>query len=327
MKILSLDGGGYLGLATTAFLEESERHFGRSLHSCIDLFCGTSTGAIIALGLASGLSAKDLTAMYRNFGPKLFYNPLPGFRKLRSVKGLFWSMYSNKALAKVLREVFGDRTLGDVKRLGKKVLIPSFCLTTGRPRIFKTDHAPELSTDDNYLIRDIALASSAAPVFLPVVAIKSPTTGFFEKFCDGGLFANHPALLGYVEALYHLHVPASEINLLSISTPRSSLAEYEAKSWFLRHHLRRGLLGWRGPRLISLQIESTSDISNEALRRLMGGDGTFGRYCRIRLANPGGLELDLATHSASHTLVSIGQQEAVRHETRALLTRFLGERS
>jgi hypothetical protein len=326
MNLLSLDGGGYLGVATTAFLEESERHFGRSFHSSFELFCGTSTGAIIALGLASGMSAKDLTSLYKSFGPKLFFNPLPGCRKSRTFKGLFWSMYSNKALAAALKDAFGDTTLGDLKKRGKKVLIPSFCLTSGRPRIFKTDHAPELSTDDNYLVSDIALASSAAPVFLPVVAIKSPTTGVIEKFCDGGLFANHPALLGYVEAIYQLHVPPTEINLLSISTPRTSVAEHEAKSWFLRHHLRRGLLGWRGPRLISLQIESTSDISNEALRRLMGGNTTSGQYCRIRLANPGGLALDLATDSASRTLVSIGQQEAVRNETRGLLTRFLGER-
>src|SRR6185503_9399723 len=131
MNILSLDGGGYLGLATTALLEESERHFGRSFHSCIDLFCGTSTGAIIALGLASGLSARDLTILYRDFGPKLFFNPFPGVRKLRSVRGLFLSMYSNRPLVSALSKVFGNMTLGDVKRLGKKVLIPSFCLTTG----------------------------------------------------------------------------------------------------------------------------------------------------------------------------------------------------
>jgi hypothetical protein len=52
MRILSLDGGGYLGLATASFLEETERHFGRSFYESFDMFCGTSTGAIIALAVA-----------------------------------------------------------------------------------------------------------------------------------------------------------------------------------------------------------------------------------------------------------------------------------
>ena len=78
--------------------------------------------------------------------------------------------------------------------------------------------------------------------------------------------------------------------------------------------------------MISLQIESTSDIANEALRRLVTKESGLGRYQRIRLANPGGLALDLATSSASATLVSIGQQEAVRNETRAMLSTFLGDR-
>ncbi len=323
VKILSLDGGGYLGLATAAFLEESERHSGCSFHSSFDLFCGTSTGAIIALGLASGMSARDLTALYQDFGPKVFRNTLPICRTIRSLRGFLWSMYSNRALVDALKKVFGDKTLGDIKQLGKKVLIPSFCVTTGKPRVFKTDHALELSTDDNYLVRDIALASSAAPVFLPLVAIKSPTTGVVEKFCDGGLFANHPALLGYAEALYHMRVPHAEINVMSISTPRSSLAEYEAQSWILRHHLHRGLVAWRGPRLISLQIESTSDISNEVLRRLMPGPPVSGHYCRVRLGSPGGLALDLATMSASTTLISIGKDDAVRRETREMAQTFL----
>ena len=38
VRILSLDGGGYLGLAGAAFLAELERHFGVSCHDSFDLF-------------------------------------------------------------------------------------------------------------------------------------------------------------------------------------------------------------------------------------------------------------------------------------------------
>ena len=38
MRILSLDGGGYLGLATAAFLKEAEGHFRTSCHERFDFF-------------------------------------------------------------------------------------------------------------------------------------------------------------------------------------------------------------------------------------------------------------------------------------------------
>ena len=53
MRILSIDGGGYLGLATAAFIEGIESHFNTSLHQEFELFCGTSTGAVIVLGLVT----------------------------------------------------------------------------------------------------------------------------------------------------------------------------------------------------------------------------------------------------------------------------------
>lgn len=46
MRILSLDGGGYLGLATVSFLEGIEAHFGLRCHDCFDFFTGTSTVAV-----------------------------------------------------------------------------------------------------------------------------------------------------------------------------------------------------------------------------------------------------------------------------------------
>jgi uncharacterized protein len=95
MRILSLDGGGYLGLATAAFIEEAERHFGATCHDRFDLFCGTSTGAIIALALASGMTGREVVSLYEGFGSKVFNNPFPGARRLRTVAGLFVSRYSN----------------------------------------------------------------------------------------------------------------------------------------------------------------------------------------------------------------------------------------
>ena len=58
-QILSLSGGGYLGLYTITVLTKLERGLGRPLASCFDLLAGTSVGGIIALGLGLGLSTAN----------------------------------------------------------------------------------------------------------------------------------------------------------------------------------------------------------------------------------------------------------------------------
>ena len=172
------------------------------------------------------LGAKQIRELYEDFGPKVFWNPIPGTRYLRAVRGLAMARYSNRALKTSLEEVFKAKTLGDIRKSGKYVIVPAFCVSSGTPRIFKTNHAQDLTRDDGYLVSDVALASSAAPLFLPIVRLKSPTHGGIEEYCDGGVFANHPALVGYTEAVFHLKAAPADIRLLSLSTPRGELAEH-----------------------------------------------------------------------------------------------------
>ncbi len=269
MRILSLDGGGYLGLATAAFLKEAERHFRASCHERFDLFCGTSTGAIIALALASGMTAEAIEELYRDFGPKVFRNFWPGSRICRFLRGIVASRYSNHALKNALQDAFGDLTLGDIHAKGKCVLIPAFSITNGKPRIFKTNHAPGLTRDDGYRVYEVALASSAAPLYLPIVQLQSPTGSYMEQYCDVGVFANHPSLLVYAEALYHLKIPLGDIQILSVSTPRTDLAEsHSTFGLFQRFLLSRGVIGW-STKVAAVLIDATSNIADQTLRRLM----------------------------------------------------------
>jgi len=323
MRILSLDGGGYLGLATAAFLQEAERHFRTTCHERFDLFCGTSTGAIIALALASGMTAGAVGELYRDFGQKVFRNRFPGSRTLRVFRGFLVSRYSNHALKKALRDTFGDLTLGDLRSKGKFVLIPAFSITNGKPRIFKTNHAPHLTRDDGYLVREVALASSAALVYLPIVQLRSPTNGYEERYCDGGVFANHPALIAYAEAIYHLHVQSCEVQILSVSTPRADLAEHESPAGLLqRFLLSRGVIGW-GTKVGSVFIDATSGIADQTLRRLVAPLYGFGAlFQRIVLHRPPSVAMDIATLQATEILQRIGAERAAVEETRQQLQPF-----
>ena len=59
-KILACDGGGIFGVITAKLLQSLDT----SVLDNIDLFAGNSTGSIIALGLASGVSIDTIFDLY-----------------------------------------------------------------------------------------------------------------------------------------------------------------------------------------------------------------------------------------------------------------------
>jgi predicted acylesterase/phospholipase RssA len=326
VRILSVDGGGYLGLTSAAFLAELERHFQSHCRDRFDLFCGTSTGAILVLALAAGKTADEVTSAYEELGRRVFpprRGPLRWYRKW--ISGAFRAQYSSTPLAAGLEKIFGDMTLGDLRSRGKLAMITAFCVSNGQPRVFKTDHSAGLSAHDGYLLRDVALASAAAPTYLPLVALRAPHSGLLESFCDGGVFANTPALLAYAEAIHELHVAPSSVELLSIATPRADLAEYAAFKGALR--LDRGWWDWKAS-ISSVMIDAVSMISSSALQRIVKAHGGgSARYERIELRRADGLGIDVTTPAATHTLRQIGCIEAMNNDVRARMQPFFNDES
>jgi predicted acylesterase/phospholipase RssA len=214
-------------------------------------------------------------------------------------------------------------TLGDILALKKTVLIPAFNITTGYPRVFKPDHAPELSLHNGYRVADVAMASAAAPIYLPVHPIEAPTSGAIEEFCDGGVFANHPAVLAYAEAISHLKVPSSDIQILSVSTPRTYVCKFElVRPWRKRAQLRRGFLQWRSD-IAGTFIDATSHINDQTLRRLADPrTGSGLQYERFLLPRPPHTGLDIATARATQALVQVGADAAQSGPARKRLEPF-----
>lgn len=308
LRVLSIDGGGYLGLASASFLQSLEGRLGARCADRFDLFCGTSTGAIIALALAHGLSAGDVVALYEAMGPAVF-RPVRFGAAGRYAKQLTGALHDNGPLRDALRDAFGDITLNDLRERGRRVLVTAFSVTAGTPRIFKTDHAPALRGHGGYLVRDVALASSAAPTYLPLVDLVDPITKVSERFCDGAMVSNSPALMGYAEAVSHLGARPEDVSVLSVGTPRVDLAEpASARTLFLRG-TSRGLVGWGlGAKVITLALDGGSLGSHHTLRLIAGAAGA--RYVRVTLAQPAGTGLDVATPEATETLRHIGALRA-----------------
>ncbi len=132
--ILSLDGGGIRGVLTAVLLEKLETAVPGFLEK-VDLFAGTSTGAILALGLAHGLSPTEARQLYEEKGDDIFANSyLDDLLDVGFARG---ARYSNDNLKAELQSIFGDQTLGD---LPKNVLISSFDLEYNDPDDLEPKH-------------------------------------------------------------------------------------------------------------------------------------------------------------------------------------------
>ena len=295
-QILSLSGGGYLGLYTAAVLAEIEEQTGRKMIDMFDLFAGTSIGGIIALGLAGGVAAAEIRDAFLDNGEQIFgrSSPPTGIRKylgyLGSAKA---ARYSASPLRTTIVRILGAET--KIKDLRRPIVVTAVNLTKGGPKVFKTGHHARLMLDWRLNAVDVALATSAAPTYFPVHAIGD------ELFADGGLFANSPDLIAVHEAEEFLDVASADLRLLSVGTTTTCFA-------FASNVPRSmGVADWvKDERLTSVIIGSQQAITHDMMRHRLGE-----RYLRIdRIqadAQRGELALDCASEGAKAVLKAMAR--------------------
>src|SRR5262249_23617873 len=113
-NILSLSGGGFLGLYTVSVLAELEALLGRRVAHQVDLLAGTSVGGIIALGLAAEVPAATIKTAFERNGVSIFSNrPAPVTRSeiVRDVARAIWKpKYQADALYRTITEIVGAET-------------------------------------------------------------------------------------------------------------------------------------------------------------------------------------------------------------------------
>src|SRR5712691_3881147 len=177
-RILSLDGGGVKGAFAASALATFEQTTGRRIVEHFDLLTGTSTGGIIAIGLAMGATAETICRFYETDGPKIFPKR-DGIQKwLGQIRDVFWPRFSNESLRAAIQGVVGDRPLKEAKT---RLVIPTYDVNTGKVYLFKTPHHPGYSHHADLLAVDVALATAAAPTYFPAHTIPGRGT-----FIDGG---------------------------------------------------------------------------------------------------------------------------------------------
>ncbi|HHP5322702.1 TPA: patatin-like phospholipase family protein, partial [Clostridioides difficile] len=244
----------------------------------INMFGGTSTGSLIALGLAYGVSPKEIKELYSIENSKYIFN--------KSYAEILRPKYENKNLKEVLLSIFPEEL--ELKDLNKLVMIPSFYIgneeNAWKPVFY--NNMPNSFTKTSKVV-DVAMASSAAPVFFPT----------YNRHVDGGIIATDPSLACIIHAI-DSGFKLKNTRLFSIGTGyvynsiKADTTEWGAIDWIIN----------KEPDLpiISITLEGNSQMSQLFSQKLLGDN-----YYRL---NPK-MEKDVAMDDcdALEYLMSLGE--------------------
>lgn len=267
-QILSLDGGGLRGMFSAAVLARLEEDLDLQIVDHFDLIAGTSTGGIIALGLGLGMSPREILRFYTDRGPRIFRDR----SRLRGARHLLRAKYSSEPLRGALGEVLGDRTFGEST---KRLVITSYNVGANDVYLFRTPHLPTLARDWREKAVDVAMATSAAPTYLPGMSLSG------ARLVDGGVWANNPAMVALTEAVGPLGKPLDEVRIFSLGTT----TDHPRRS---RRLDRGGVLPWARD-AVEILMRAQSESAIKQARHFLSND----RVLRLNPTVPtGALAMD-----------------------------------
>jgi uncharacterized protein len=293
-RILALDGGGIRGVLTAVLLNRLLKAYPGLLQDrpgVITMFAGTSTGGILALGLACGLTPAQIRDLYVTNGKLIFDSSWA--RDMVEVGGLSGAKYNNENLKQIIQETFGARKLQD---LAARILIPSFSLDnddsdpskrTWNPKFFH--NFPGADSDGDCLVADVAMSTSAAPTYFPS----------YGAFIDGGVIANNPSLAALAQALDGRNQPNERatldaVKLLSVGTGASlQYVSGEDHDW--------GDAQWIKP-ILNVMMDGSVGVADFQCYQLLGA-----RYCRLEPVFPAGKSFPMDDVSKIVDLMDLAQ--------------------
>lgn len=299
IKVLSIDGGGIRGLIPAMVLAEIEQRTGKPVSELFDLIAGTSTGGILALGLAKPAvgcrepqyKAGELADLYEKEGARIFSRSV--WHRTRAVGNALEEKYPSEGVEAVLDEYFGDARLQDALT---GVLVTAYEIERRIPWFFRSERAKS-RIDYDFPMKQAARATSAAPTYFEPVKIDAEHSSDYYALIDGGVFANNPAMCAYVEARRWIEAkdssypPGTDVLLVSLGTGELTrrLPYEEAKGW--------GLLGWAQP-LLGVVFDGVSDTVDHQLGELLQPKEGKRRYWRFqRRLDEGNDDLDDASRT------------------------------
>lgn len=210
---LSINGGGIRGVIPCAVLAALEKQTGKLTRDLFAYVSGTSTGALLAAGIAAGVPASQMLTVYTTQAKQIFTptGVIAGAKRI--AEGY---MYDPKNLAKVLVRLFGAAaawTMND-SPIG-------ICLTAtaanGHDWFFVRDGANNAKTTGKVMLIDAAVASASAPTYFKPwpITINGKVLSFFDGGSGGMANPSYQTLVEMIE--YDGFDPAST-RMVSLGT-------------------------------------------------------------------------------------------------------------
>jgi uncharacterized protein len=225
-KILALDGGGIRGILTVEILAKIEQVLREKLNGgkdfvladYFDFFAGTSTGAIIAACLSSGMTLDRIRDFYLQNGKEMFDRASLLDRYYRH------KFHSEKLSARLQAEFGAETTLGSDK-LKTVLMMVMRNASTDSPwpvcnnPAAKYNNCTRPDCNLNLPLWQLVRASTAAPTYFPPEIVKVGQKEFI--FVDGGItMYNNPSFQAFLMATvepYNLNWPSGENEMLIVS--------------------------------------------------------------------------------------------------------------
>ncbi len=274
-RIISFDGGGIRGAFTTQMLLRLTRPPYNIDLSKVDLFAGTSTGSVIATGLAMGLPIDTVADFYSEQNCKHIF----------SKKRLFGlNVFGAKYRRKPLHDFLASQYIGNPRfdELPHGLSLSSFKLASRYTSNWLTvffNNRQDFSVHErlpvfdyrNLRVLDAVLASSAAPTYFPSYEIKGR-----GSYIDGGVVANNPGVAALSVAINPINVDRAKVDDIRLLSVGNGVPRTEIKGtpkW--------GIARWMGPNLPLLNIlsDGSSDADHYYCMSILGKKG----YRRIQV--------------------------------------------
>lgn len=318
-RILSIDGGGIRGIIPGKILAAVEKHLQKvkddpdlRIADCFDMIAGTSTGGILScIYLADDPSnpgrprftAEEAVGLYLDRGDEVF--DLSLWRRFFNPWQIRDEKYSADGIEEALDDYFGDTRL---RALLKPTLITAYDMRNRHAHFFRQHRAHEDRMD--FLVKDVARATSAAPTYFEPARVKS-MSGVPFTLIDGGLFANNPAMCAYAEARRREEFgnpTAKNMMILSLGTGEVK------KRYFYKEYKDAGLLEWATP-LLDIMMGGVAETTDYQMQKMFQAVKAPDQYLRINieLLDETTAAMDNATPENIARLSAIGQEAADKH--------------
>ncbi|MGB3533981.1 MAG: patatin-like phospholipase family protein [Microcoleaceae cyanobacterium] len=329
-RILSIDGGGLRGLIPAQILTYVEQQLQEKtgnpdarIADYFDLFAGTSAGGISSClylapdpkaGNRPKYQAENVVNFFLREGHRVFYKNL--LHTIKNLGGFINEKYSHYEFQQLSSDFLGDLKLSE---LLKPCLITAYDIENRRTHFF-TQHDAQMHQKQNFLVRDVLRATSAAPTFFEVAQIISFSNETYH-LVDGGVFANNPALCAYSEVRNKFNrtsgiemnreksPTAKEMVILSLGTGdvKKGYPYKIAKDW--------GNISWLIP-LFDIIMTGVAETVDYQIRQIYDAVERPQQYLRINPILPlkGFLPIDDASAQNLAAIQQLGKQQTLEHK-------------